>query len=41
MQKVIVEGKGHEGVWQLPEPAFNQACDGVDGVVVQGCPLRI
>lgn len=41
MQKVVVEGKGHEGVRQLPEPTFNKTCDGVDGVVVQGCPLRI
>lgn len=34
MQKIIVEGKGHEGVWQLSEPTFDQTCDSVDGVVV-------
>lgn len=33
MQKVTVEWKGHERVRKLSEPSFNQACDGVDGVV--------
>lgn len=33
-QKVTVEGIGHEGVRQLSEPTFNQACDRVDGVVL-------
>lgn len=41
MQEVRVEVKGHEGVRQLPEPAFDQTCDGVDGVVVQRSSLRI
>lgn len=35
MQKVGVEVKCHEGVRQLSEPTFNQACDGVDNIVVQ------
>lgn len=33
MQKVRVQGKGHERVRKLSQPSFNQACDGVDGVV--------
>lgn len=41
MQKVAVEGEGHEGVGQLSEPTFNQTCDGVDGVVLQTCSLRV
>lgn len=41
MQKVAVEGKGHEGVRQLSQPTFYQTCDGVDGVVVQRWCLRI
>lgn len=35
VQKVFVEVKGHERVWQLPEPTFNETCDGVYGVVIQ------
>lgn len=35
MQKISVEVKCHEGVRQLSEPTFNQACDGVDDIVVQ------
>lgn len=41
MQKVVVEGKCHEGVRQLSEPAFNEACDGMDRVVIQTYRLRI
>lgn len=40
MQKVIVEVKGHERVWQFSQPTFNQSCDGVDGVVIQTRRLR-
>lgn len=41
MQKVSVEVKRHERVRQLSEPAFNQACDGVDHIIAQTGRLRI
>lgn len=41
MQKVVVERKGHEGIGQLSEPTFNEASDGVDGVVIQQSLHRI
>lgn len=40
MQKVRVEVKCHERVGQLSEPTFNQACNGVDDIVVQTRWLR-
>lgn len=33
MKKVTVKRKGHERIRKLPEPSFNQARDGVDGIV--------
>lgn len=41
MQKISVEVKRHEGVRQFSEPAFDQARNGVDDIVVQTRRLRI
>lgn len=41
MQKISVEVECHERVRQLSEPAFDQACNGVDDIVVQTRRLRI
>lgn len=35
MQEVTVERESHERVRKLSEPTFHQACDGVNGVVLQ------
>lgn len=35
MQEIIVMCEGHERIWQLPQPLFNQARHCVDGIVFE------
>lgn len=39
-KEVVVMREGQERFRQLPQPLFDQTCDGVDGVILQTNILR-